>query len=175
MSTQVDIPGYVAGTWVIDAARSDVSFRVRQAGISTVRGCFDEIEGTIVTAADPRDSSVTAVIRAASINTRNPRRDKHLRTDDFLASEQHPALTFTSTAVRADGGTLVVEGDLTVRGVTKPVTLPLEVTDFGAGRVRFTTSTGLNRTEYGVTGGASGAVIGKDITIDLAIEADQQG
>ncbi|GFJ76386.1 YceI family protein [Phytohabitans houttuyneae] len=103
MSMQVDIPGYVAGSWVIDAASSDVTFQIQQMGFSTVSGSFDDFEGTIVTADNPRDSSVTAVIRTASVNTRNKRRDKHLQTKGYLNTKQHPTITFASTGVREDG------------------------------------------------------------------------
>ena len=133
MSMQVDIPGYVTGTWVIDTARSHVSFRAIQAGIFTVRGSFDDFEGTIVTAENPWDSSVSVVIRTASVNTKNNRRDKHLHTNDFLNPEQYPTITFTSTGLRADGDSVLVDGDLTIRGVTKQVTLKTEVDGFSVG------------------------------------------
>lgn len=179
MSTQVDIPGYVTGTWVIDAARSDVSLQIRQAGFATVRGRFDEVEGTIVTAADPRDSSVTAVIRTASVNTVNKRRDEHLRTKDYLNVEPYPTMTFDSTRVRTDGAGVHVDGDLTIRGVTKPVTLEVEVEEFGVGRdgtplVRLSARTEINRGDHGVTCGPASAFISKKVAITLRIEATKQ-
>jgi polyisoprenoid-binding protein YceI len=179
MSTQAGITGYVAGTWAIDPARSDVSFQARQFGFSTVRGSFDDFEGTIVTAADPRDSSVNAVIRTASVSTRNDRRDKHLHTDDFLNVEQFPTITFTSTGLRADGDDVVVDGDLTVRAATKQVTLNTAVNGFGVGHdgrpvARFSAYTEIDRTEYGVTGGLARAVISTKIKIILKIEASKQ-
>lgn len=180
MSTQVDIPGYVTGTWVIDAARSDVSLQIRQAGFSTVRGRFDEVEGTIVTAADPRDSSVTAVISSTSVNTANKRRDEHLRTKDFLNVESHPTITFASTGVRTDGGGVHVDGDLTICGVTRPVTLEVEVEEFGVGRggrplVRLSARTEINRADHGVSCGPASAFISKKVAIALKIEATKQG
>lgn len=179
MSTQVDIPGYVAGTWAIDAARSDVAFEIAQAGFSTVRGSFDDFEGTIVTTAEPQDSSVSAVIRSASVNTKNKRRDKHLLTRGYLSAAQHPTITFTSTGLRADGDTILVDGDLSIRDVTKQVTLTLEINGFGAGHggkelARFTAHTEINREEYGVIRGVASAVISKTVKIILNIEATKQ-
>jgi polyisoprenoid-binding protein YceI len=179
VSTQVDIPGYVAGTWVIDAARSDVSFRAIQAGISTVRGGFDRVEGRIVTAENPRDSSVSAVIRTASVNTKNNRRDKHLHTNDFLNVEQYPTITFTSTGLRTDGDDVLLDGDLTIRAVTKRVTLKTEVDGFSVGPdgkplARFSAHTEINGGDYGVIRGLYAAVVNKKIKVDLRIEADKQ-
>lgn len=179
MSTQVNVPGYVTGTWVIDPARSEVSFQVRQFGFAKARGNFEDFEGTIVTTENPLDSSVTAVIRTASVNTRSKRRDDHLRTDDFLAAETYPTMTFTSTGVRIEEGTFLVDGDLTVRAVTKQVTLHLTVdgVDTGsAGRptARLSAHTEISRNEFGVTGGGAGAVIGDKVTVTLQIVADKQ-
>ena len=179
MSTQVDIPGYVTGTWAIDAARSGVSFQSRLAGLSTVRGGFDEVEGTLVTAADPRDSSVTATVRAESVNTRNTRRDEHLRTADFLDAGPHPTLTFVSTGVRADAGAVRVDGELTLRGNTRPVTLDVEVEEFGADAdgtplVRLVARTAIARADFGVTCGAAGPFIGKKVAITLRITATKR-
>ncbi|MFI7672157.1 YceI family protein [Actinophytocola sp. NPDC049390] len=176
MSTEINIPGYAPGTWVIDTADSEVSFQTRQFGVATARGTFDEFTGTIVTAANPLDSSVTAVVRTASVNTANDRRDKHLRSDDFLAVERFPTMTFVSTGVRADGDTFLVEGDLTIRTVTKRVTLTVVPNGFDShGRVAgFTAYTEINRKDFGVTGGASGFVVGSRIRIALEITAGRQ-
>jgi polyisoprenoid-binding protein YceI len=179
MSTQVDIPGYVVGTWAIDTARSDVSFQIRQLGLSTVRGGFGAVEGTIVTAADPRRSSVSAVIRTASVTTDHRRRDKHLRTRDFLDVEQHATITFASTGLRTDGDAVLLDGDLTIRGITRPVTLTVTVEGFGAGRdglpvARFSARTEVNRDDYGVIRGVASAVIDKKVTVTLAVEAVKQ-
>jgi polyisoprenoid-binding protein YceI len=179
MGTQIDIPDYAAGTWVIDTARSDVSFQIRQMGVSTIRGRFDGLEGTIVTTENPQDSSVSAVIRTASVNTKNNRRDKHLRTGDYLSVEQYPTITFTSTGLRADGDNVLVDGDLTIRAVTKQVTLNVEVNGVGVGDdgkplTRFSASTEISRDEYGVISGLASAVISKKIEIILKIEANKQ-
>jgi polyisoprenoid-binding protein YceI len=179
MSTRINIPGYVAGTWVIGPVHSEASFQVRQFGVAKGRGRFEDFEGTIVTAENPLDSSVNAVIKTASVNTKNRRRDKHLRQDDFLNVEQYPTITFTSTGVRADGDNYLVDGDLTIRAVTKQVTLNLELNGFGVGpdgkpQAGFSAHTEISRNEFGVTGGPAGAVISDKVKITLKIEAHRQ-
>lgn len=177
MTTQtVQIPGYIAGTWAIDPVHSDVSFVVRHLGISKVRGHFDRFEGQIVTAENPLESTVTAKIETASINTKNEARDAHVRNEDFLDVEKYPELTFTSTGVRANGEGFIVDGELTLRGVTKTVELELELNGFGDGFegakvAGFSASTEISRKDFGVTGGAAGAAVGDKITILLEIEA----
>ena len=129
--TAVEIPGYVAGTWTIDPVHSEVSFVVRHMMVSKVRGRFDKFEGTIVTAPDPLQSSVTATVDLSSVNTGEPNRDNHIRSADFFEVESHPTMTFRSTGVRPDGDNFLLDGDLTIRGTTRPVTLKLEVNGFG--------------------------------------------
>ncbi|XVV06979.1 YceI family protein [Actinosynnema sp. CA-248983] len=177
MTTQTEqIPGYIAGTWAIDPVHSDVSFVVRHLGISKVRGHFDTFEGQIVTADNPLESSVTAKIETASVNTKNEARDAHVRNEDFLDVEKYPELTFTSTGVRANGEGFILDGELTLRGVTKTVELGLELNGFGDGFegakvAGFSASTEISRKDFGVTGGAAGAAVGDKITILLEIEA----
>jgi polyisoprenoid-binding protein YceI len=130
-STAVQIPGYVVGTWDIDAAHSTVGFSVRHMMVSKVRGYFREFSGEIVTAEDPARSSVTATIDLGSIDTRQEQRDAHIRSADFFDVENHPQMTFRSTAVRTDGADWVVDGELTIKGNTRPVTLALELNGFG--------------------------------------------
>lgn len=178
MSQQVDIPGYVAGTWVIDTVHSDVSFQARHCGVAKVRGTFDEFEGTIVTAENPLDSSVNVTIRTASVNTRNKIRDENLCSDDFLSVEHHPTITFTSTEVRADGENFLVDGDLTIRSVTKQVTLNAELNGFGVGYdgkalAGFSAYTEIDRNEFDVIGGPAGAIVSDKIKIMLEVEGKQ--
>jgi polyisoprenoid-binding protein YceI len=169
--------GYRAGTWIIDPVHSDVSFTVRHLGISKVRGSFGTFEGAIVTAEDPLQSSVTTTIQTASIDTRNSQRDEHVRGEDFLAVADHPTMTFVSTGLRSEGEeTVLLDGELTLCGVTKPVTLEVEVGGFGDGFdgvkvVGFSARTEINRQDFGVTGGPAGSVVGNKITISLEIEA----
>ena len=154
--TAVEIPGYVAGTWTIDPVHSEVSFVVRHMMVSKVRGRFDTFEGTIVTAPDPLQSSVTATVELSSVNTGEPNRDNHIRSADFFEVESHPHLTFRSTGVRPDGDNFLLDGDLTIRGTTKPVTLKLEVNGFGPDpfggtRAGFSASGEINRHDFGVS------------------------
>ncbi|WP_433890206.1 YceI family protein [Streptomyces sp. CA-111067] len=180
MTTNTDvIPGYVAGTWTIDPVHSDVSFFVRHLGVSKVRGSFATFEGTIVTAEDPLQSTVTAVIKTASVSTNNEARDTHVNSADFLDTEKFPEMTFTSTAVRAESAAVFqIDGDLTLHGVTKSVTLELELNGFGTGFdgspvAGFSAATEISRSAFGVTGGPAGAAVSDKIRIALEIEAGQ--
>lgn len=181
MTTQTEIPGYVAGSWTIDAVHSDVSFYVRHLGVSKVRGHFAEFSGTVVTAENPLESTVNAVIKTGSVSTNNEMRDAHVRNADFLDVEQFPEITFTSTAVRAKTSELFeVDGEFTLHGVTKTVTLQLELNGFGThfeghAIAGFSAATEISRSDFGVTGGAAGAAVSDKIRIALEIEASQAG
>jgi polyisoprenoid-binding protein YceI len=175
-------PGYVAGTWDIDPVHSEVSFVVRHMVVSKVRGRFDRFEGTIVTADDPLDSSVEAAINAASINTNQEQRDAHIRSADFLDVDNHPEITFRSLALRPAGDRFLVDGDLTIRGVTKPVTLELEVNGFtpdpyGGTRAGFTATTEINRQDFEVSyngpipGADNAMVLSDKVTLNIEVEA----
>ncbi|WP_214408121.1 YceI family protein [Pseudonocardia lacus] len=174
------IPGYVAGTWDIDPVHSDISFTVRHMMVSKVRGSFATFSGEIVTGQDLTDSRVSATIDAASITTGTQQRDDHIRSADFFEVETYPTWTFTSTAIRPDGDGYVLVGDLTLKGVTRPVELALEVNGFGPDayggtRAGFTATTSINRNDFGVDikmpmdGG--GVVVGEKVQITLEIEA----
>ena len=180
-STSVQIPGYVAGTWAIDPVHSAVSFTVKHMMVSKVRGRFDSFEGTIVTGADPLSSVVTASVSLASINTGQEQRDAHVRSADFFEVEKHPTMTFVSTGVRPDGDDFLLDGDLTLKGVTKPVTFKLEIEGFGPDayggtRAGFSATTEINRTDYGVTfngpvpGVPGGVVVSDKVAISMEIE-----
>ena len=176
-----DIPGYIAGTWAIDPVHSEVSFVVRHMAVSKVRGRFDKFEGTIVTGEDPLASSVTATIDATSISTGQEQRDAHIRSADFFHVEDHPSFTFVSTGVKPDGDDYLVDGDLTIRGVTKPVSLKLEIGGFGPDafggtRAGFSARTDINRHDFGVSfngpipGVPGGVIVSDKVTIHLEIE-----
>jgi polyisoprenoid-binding protein YceI len=144
----IDVP---TGTWNIDPSHSEVGFTARHL-MSKVRGQFEKFEGQIVTGDAP---SATATIDLNSINTREENRDAHLRSGDFFDVEQNGPMTFTSTQVAAGGKGLLVTGDLSIKGVTKPVTLDVEVlgtdTDpWGGTRVGFEGTTSISRKEFGV-------------------------
>ncbi len=145
---QTDIP---TGTWSIDPSHSEVGFTARHL-MSKVRGLFEKFEGTILTGDNP---SATASIDLNSINTRDENRDAHLRSGDFFDVENNGPMTFVSTDVQAGGKGLLVTGDLSIKGVTKPVTLDVEVlgteTDpWGGTRAGFEGTTTISRKEWGV-------------------------
>ncbi|GAA4660767.1 MULTISPECIES: YceI family protein [Amycolatopsis] len=175
-----EIPGYVAGTWKIDATHSDVTFTVRHLGVSKVRGRFDQVETTIVTAENVLDSTVTTTIQAASIDTNNEQRDAHVRGEDFLDVEKFPTITFTSTGIRVEDGDFFIDGDLTIHGVTKPVTLKADLGGFGDGMapgskvLGISASTEVSRGDFGVGGSIPGAVVSDKVKIELDIEAGLQ-
>ena len=180
-STAVEIPGYVTGTWAIDPVHSEVSFTVRHMMVSKVRGRFDTFEGTIVTGADPLSSTVNATVDLSSINTGQEQRDAHIRSADFFEVEKHPHMTFASTGVRAEGDHFLLDGDLTLKAVTKPVTFKLEVNGigpdaYGGTRVGFSASTEINRHDFGVDfngpipGVPGGVAVSEKVTISLEIE-----
>jgi polyisoprenoid-binding protein YceI len=180
MTTATQIPGYVVGTWDIDASHSTVGFSVRHMMVSKVRGYFTKFSGEIVTAEDPARSTVTATIDMDSIDTRQEQRDAHIRSADFFDVGNHTVMTFRSTEVRTDGADWTVVGDLTIKGITKPVELALEVNGFGPDayggtRAGFSARTEISRKQFGVDidmpmdGG--GVVVGDKISIELEIEA----
>lgn len=179
MSTVTDA-GLAAGTWNIDPAHSEVAFSVRHLAVSKVRGKFGTFEGSITVAEDPLASSVTAKIDTTTVDTNEPNRDAHLRSPDFFDTDTHSTITFESTSVKEHGSDFKVEGNLTVHGTTKPVTLDLEFNGvspdpWGGTRAGFSATTEISRKDYGVDfnipldGG--GVVVGDKIKIELEIEA----
>ena len=179
-ATSTQIPGYTAGTWDIDPVHSDVSFTVRHMMVSKVRGRFATFAGEIVTGGELGASQVTATIDASSIDTGNPQRDGHVRSADFFDVENFPTWTYRSTGVRTDSEDVVLDGELTIKGVTRPVPLALELNGFGPDpfggtRAGFSGSATINRNDFGVDikmpidGG--GVVVGDKVQINLEIEA----
>ena len=175
----VQIPGYVSGTWDIDPVHTDVSFTVRHMMVSKVRGHFERVEGTVTTGADPLQSGVEVSVELGSINTSNADRDNHIRSDDFFGVERYPTMTYRSTGVRADGDGFVVDGDLTLHGVTRPVSLELEVNGFGPDpfggtRAGFSAKGEISRKDFDISFDApmegGGVVVGDKV--QLAIEAE---
>jgi polyisoprenoid-binding protein YceI len=178
----VELPGYVAGNWTIDPVHSEVSFTVRHMMVSKVRGRFDKFEGSITTAPDPLQSSVTATVDLASVNTGNDTRDNHIRSEDFFHTEKHPTMTFRSTAITPDGDSFLLDGELTLRGVSRPVTFRLEANGFGPDpyggtRSGFSATAEINRNDWNVSyngpipGAGTGMVLSDRVTINLEIEA----
>jgi len=174
--TAETIPGYVAGTWVLDPTHSEVSFSVRHLAISKVRGTFEKFDVTVVTAENPADSTVSASVEIASVNTNQKDRDAHLKTSDFFLAEEFPTMDFVSTGISKDGDDFLLEGNLTLRGVTKPVTLKAEfggiITDgYGQVKAGASATTKINRKDFGVNWNAAleggGFTLGDDVTISI--------
>jgi polyisoprenoid-binding protein YceI len=172
----------LTGTYTLDPAHSRIGFVARHAMVTKVRGAFNEFTGTaVLDGANPADSRVEVTIEAASIDTRNAQRDEHLRGNDFLAMQEYPKITFTSTGVRqAAETTFEVTGDLTIKGVTKSITIPFTfegaATDpFGNQRVGFEGSVTINRKDYGVTWNAAleggGVLVSDKVTLEFEISA----
>jgi polyisoprenoid-binding protein YceI len=168
-------------TWAIDPVHSSVEFAVRHLMITTVKGRFADVQGTVVLDdATPAGSSAEITIQASSIDTREPQRDAHLRSADFFDAEKFPTLTFRSTSVRdwnAEGFTLV--GDLTIHGVTREVAL--EVTSegqtkdpWGGERAGFTATTKIKRSDFGLTWNqlleTGGLAVSDDVKIALDVQ-----
>lgn len=169
-----------AGTYEIDPSHSVVEFVVRHLGLAKVRGRFNEFRGTIEIGDDPADSRVHAVIDAASIDSRDAKRDEHLRGPDFFDAAKYPSLEFRTTGVRRAKGDWLVDGELTVRGTTRPVTLDVEfegaaVDPWGATRIGVSATTEINREEFGLNWNqaleAGGWLVGKQVRIELSAEA----
>ncbi|HWL96006.1 MAG TPA: YceI family protein [Nocardioidaceae bacterium] len=170
------------GTYAIDPTHSRIGFVARHAMVTKVRGSFNEFTGTgYFDAENPADSHVELTVEAASIDTRNADRDGHLRSNDFFDMENHPEITFASTGVRqTDDTTVQVTGDLTIKGVTKPVTVDFEyqgsATDpFGNERVGFEGAVTINRKDWGVNWNAAletgGVLVSEKVTLEFEVSA----
>jgi polyisoprenoid-binding protein YceI len=170
------------GDWEIDPAHSRIGFVARHAMVTKVRGSFNEFEGHAhLDGDDPGKSTATLTIKAASIDTRNAQRDAHLRSNDFLDMDNHPDITFRSTAAeKVDDVTYRLSGDLSIRGVTKPVTVDFEFTGvakdpFGNTRAGFEGSTTINRKDWGVNWNtaleAGGVLVSDRVTLEFEIAA----
>jgi polyisoprenoid-binding protein YceI len=173
------------GTWVIDPSHTRVGFSAKHAMIAKVRGQFAEFSGSLtLDGSAPEASKAAVTIAAASISTGSDDRDDHLRSDDFLAVDEFPEITFVSTGVRHTGGDdFVLVGDLTIRGTTLPVELAVELeglaTDpFGNERIGFSGSTTINRKDFGLTWNAAleagGVLVSDKVTISLDVSAIRQ-
>lgn len=164
-----------ADVFTIDPAHSSANFAVKHLMISTVRGRFSDVSGTITyDEKDPAKSSVLAVIKTASVNTDNQTRDRDLRSANFFETDKYPEMRFQSTKVERIGDQLQVTGNLTMKGVTRQITLPITLVRVevkGKTRLGIETSTTLNRFDYNVSFDSSGTTVGKEIKIDISVEA----
>ncbi len=181
--TAADSTVPVAGTYEIDPSHSSVAFQVRHLGLSKVRGGFESFSGRIVVADDPADSSVEADIDADSFTTSNADRDGHVKSADFLDVERYPTLAFRSTGVRRAGDGWQVEGDLTVKDVSRPVVLDVDFEGagedpWGNGRIAFSATAELNREDWGITWNQTletgGLLVAKTVKLTLDIQAVAQ-
>jgi polyisoprenoid-binding protein YceI len=178
--SETTIPGYVTGTWTIDPVHSEVGFSVRHMMVSKVRGKFTGFSGEIITGDSPLGSAVTAEIDLASIDTGNGQRDDHIRSKDFFEVETYPTMTYASTGIREDEDGFVLDGELTLKGVTRSVPLRLELNGFGPDpyggtRAGFSATGELNRRDFNVNFSApmqnGGVVVADKISLHLEIEA----
>ncbi|CCH78738.1 conserved hypothetical protein [Nostocoides japonicum T1-X7] len=174
-ATAAALKGLTTGTWTIDAAHTELGFVARHLMVTKVRGSFEDVSGTVTVADDLAASKAEVTIQTASITTRNADRDGHLKSADFFDVENNPTITFVSTSF--DGSSLV--GDLTIKGVTKPVTLDVEFngvqTDpWGGTRAGFEATGTINRTDWDLTWNAAlegGGVLVSD-KVNLAIDVE---
>jgi len=169
-------------TWNIDASHTLVEFGIRHLMITTVKGRFGGVEGTIKGDMDDlTGAEVDVKIDAASIDTRDEKRDEHLRSADFFEVEKYPHMTYKSTKVTKTGEkTYTIDGELTIRDVTRPVTLEAEflgkaVDPWGNEKVGFSAKGKLNRKDFGLTWNApleaGGVLVGDEVTIQLEVQA----
>lgn len=184
MTTTVPATDFASltGEYTLDTAHTRIGFAARHAMVTKVRGAFTDFTGTAkVDGANPADSQVSLTIQVASIDTRSPQRDEHLRSNDFLDVPNFPQITFTSTSIKhLDGNDFEVTGDLTIKGVTKQVVLPLEfqgsaVDPFGNTRIGFEGSLPINRADFGVTFNATletgGVLVSDKIVLEFEVSA----
>lgn len=171
---------YRVGTWTLDPTHSELTFSVRHLAISKVRGVFRTFDVTVTAPEDPAELSVVASVDVASVDTQQEMRDNHLRTSDFFLVDEHPTMTFRSTGIESDGDDFTLTGDLTLRGVTRSVTLKGEAGGVvadpfgGLARAGFTAHTTINRRDFGVNWNqaleAGGFTLGDDVRIDVDLQ-----
>ena len=183
-TTTTTLPaGVTPGTWTVETSHSRAGFTVRHAGISKVHGTVAITSGQIVVGETLEASSVVATLDPATVETGAEQRDGHLKSADFFEVETYPTWEFRSTAVRVDGDDFAIDGDLTIRGTTRPVTLTTTfeggATDpFGAARLGATATVEISRKDFGLTWNAAletgGVLVSDKVTIALDIEAVAQ-
>jgi polyisoprenoid-binding protein YceI len=175
-------PITLTGTYTVDPTHSRIGFVARHAMVTKVRGSFNEFAGAgSFDAENPANSSLSLTIQAASIDTRNADRDAHLRSNDFFDMEQYPEITFRSTSVvPVDDEEYRVTGDLSIKGVTRPVTFDVElagsaVDPYGNVRIGLEGSTTVNRKDFGITWNAAldagGVLVGEKVVLEFEVSA----
>jgi polyisoprenoid-binding protein YceI len=181
MTEATKIPGWVAGTWVIDPIHSELGFSVRHLMVSKVRGRFEKFEGQIITGEDILETQATVTVDLTSINTGNQDRDTDLRSANYIEVDKYPTLTYRSTGLKPDGDAFVADGELTIRETTHPLQLRVEFhgivspDPWGGTRAGLSATGEINRKDFGVSfdipldGG--GLVVGERIQLHLEVEA----
>jgi polyisoprenoid-binding protein YceI len=171
--------GLPVGSWQIDPVHSSIEFQVRNMGIVTVKGFFADFDGSLEVG-DDGSTRAEGTIRAASVHTRSEKRDEHLRAPDFFDVEAHPEIQFRVTGVEPNGDDLKVHGELTIKGITRPVELAVEVNGFGPDpyggtRAGLSAIGEINRTDWGITANMAlptgGVVVGERIQLVIEVEA----
>ncbi len=181
-STETHVPTSLTGNYTLDPSHCRIGFSARHAMVTKVRGAFNDFDGSgYIDEDDPSKSHFEVTIKATSIDTRNPDRDNHLRSNDFLAMEEYPEITFRSTGVeKVADRDFRVTGDLTIRGVTKPVTVDLEFTGsvidpWGNVRLGFEGGTTINRKDWGVNWNAAleagGVLVSEKVNLEFELAA----
>lgn len=170
----------IATTWTIDPAHTTVGFSARHLMAARVRGSFKTLSGHIDIADRPEASSVSVTIDASSVDTGTADRDNHLRSPDFLDIENFPSIEFTSTTVRTAGNSYEVDGTLTIKGTSQPVTLQMQylgvmADPWGNEKALFTATAEINREDFGLTWNApleaGGWLVGKKVEIEIETQA----
>lgn len=182
--TQLAQLDQLSGTYVLDPSHTSIGFVTRHAMVTKVRGSFEEYSGSAtIDEADPTASKLEVVVQTASVNTRNADRDAHLRSADFFDAEQFPTITFTATGFSVRESVVDVTGDLTIKDVTRSVTIPFEfqgsaVDPFGNARIGFEGAVEVHRSEFGLTWNAAletgGFLVSDRVTLEFEVSAIKQ-
>lgn len=172
------------GTFVIDPAHTRVGFMVKHLMVTKVRGHFPDVEGTITVAEDPLHSAADATMQAATITTGSADRDTHLRSGDFLTTDTHPSITYRSTGITGlSDGTFAIEGELTIRGVSRPVTLAVEIDGltadpWGGERMSLSARGEIDREDFGLTWNVAlesgGVLVSRTVMLEIEAQAVRQ-
>lgn len=171
------------GTYAIDASHSHADFVVRHLMVAKARGGFSKLSGTVTVAEEVTDSAVEVEIDAASVDTRDAGRDEHLRSPDFFDVEEFPTLAYRSTGIRRDGDGWVLDGELTIKGVARPVALDVEflgtaVDPWGGSRLAFSATGEIDREAWGLNWNQAletgGVLVGKAMKLEIEAELVRQ-
>jgi polyisoprenoid-binding protein YceI len=173
------IEGLFPGTWAIDTSHTDIAFQARHLMVSKVRGQFTEYTGSVSIAPNVLDSTVEAVVQLDSVQTKDEKRDAHLKSADFFHVEEHPTMTFKSTGIRENGSDFYLDGDLTIRNTTHPITFELEfngvsATPWGGQNAGFSAEAEINRKDWGLEWNVAlesgGVLVSEKVKIQLEVE-----